>query len=468
LTIQAEVTTDELGVLADSFNYMTEELSNLVVRVKTLSQEVESATITSFDRMAQLVQGADLQIQQIVTAAVEVGDMAASSRNVAERSQVLTEIATTARQTAQGGRGAVQQTVAGIRRIERNVKSTAEKVQVLGERSREINDIVKVISSIAHQTNRLALDAAIQAAMAGENGKGFGAVASDIRRLAERSKEQTLMIGQIVYSVLDDISGAASAMSDTERETTSGTHLIEEAGLALESIFSVVEQQASEISTINQVAMKQLQSSNAVVQIMQSVSDSTQQSNTSTREVSMQMEHVAQLAEQLLTSVDVFKVREGRTPQLAGAARSDIRALPASNQDPYNRSSYNTPMQIPERFSQPLQRDPSQSGDQFSFYPPNTPYPVPAFQQPSPPRPVPAFQQPSTPRPNQDEYQQQYNGNGQQYNNGNGNGNGQQYNNGNGNGNGQQYNNGNNNGNGQQYNNGNNNSQQYNNGRNRP
>src|SRR5947199_9956945 len=139
--------------------------------------------------------------------------MAESSRQVANRANILYNVARDAQQSARSGRAAVQEAVEGMGRIHDNVQATSSKVQTLGERSREINNIVEVISSIAHQTNRLALDAAIQAAMAGENGKGFGAVAADIRRLAERTKEQASVIGRIVRSVIEEIGAAAFAMS---------------------------------------------------------------------------------------------------------------------------------------------------------------------------------------------------------------------------------------------------------------
>lgn len=310
LRIQAEVTADALGVLADSFNYMVEELSSLVVRVKMVAHEVENSTTMTFERMSQLVENADLQIQQIGTATVEVERMAESSRQVADRAQSLYAIARDARTTAANGRESVLQTVEGMGRIHTYVQDTAEKVQALGESSREIDNIVGAISNIAHQTNRLALDAAIQAAMAGENGKGFGAVAADIRRLAERAKDQAGMIGRIVRSVREDIGAAAVSMQDTERETSAGAKLAEEAGTSLESIFSVVERQAREIETINQMATQQLQSSNTVVRIMQTVSNSTQQSSSSTREAAQNMERLARLAEQLLASVEAFKLRD--------------------------------------------------------------------------------------------------------------------------------------------------------------
>jgi len=310
LRVQAEVTADTLGVLADSFNYMVEELGSLVVRVKMVAREVESSTTMTYERMSQLVETADTQIKQITGAAVEVEKMADSSRQVAERAQVLYSVAREARQTAETGRGAVQQTVEGMGRIHEYVQDTSSKVQMLGDRSREINNIVEVISTIAHQTNRLALDAAIQAAMAGENGKGFGAVAADIRRLAERSKDQASSIGRIVRAVREDIGAVAVSMQDTERETSVGSALAQEAGTSLASIFGVVERQASEIETINRMATQQLQSSSSVVHIMQAVSDSTDRSSASTRDVAQNMERVARLAEQLLASVEAFKLRE--------------------------------------------------------------------------------------------------------------------------------------------------------------
>ncbi|HEV2581705.1 MAG TPA: methyl-accepting chemotaxis protein, partial [Ktedonobacteraceae bacterium] len=331
LRIQAEVTADALGVLADSFNYMVEELSSLIVRVKMVSQEVENSTTMTFERMTHLVENADIQIQQIGEAAVEVEQVADYSRQVAERAQSLHVIAREARHTAEVGRESVQQTVQGMGRIHTYVQDTASKVQALGDSSRQIDDIVGAIANIAHQTNRLALDAAIQAAMAGENGKGFGAVAADIRRLAERAKDQASLIARIVRSVREDIGAAAVSMQDTERETSSGAKLAEEAGSSLFSIFSVVDRQGQEIEVINQVAARQLQSSNTVVQIMQGVSEATQQSSSSTREAAQNMERLARLAEQLLSSVEAFKLRDN----VDYYPPSNVTVMPEDDADNY-------------------------------------------------------------------------------------------------------------------------------------
>ena len=310
LRVQAEVTVDTLGVLADSFNYMVEELSNLIVRVKLVAHEVENSTVMILDHMTQLVENGDLQIQQIAHATAGVEHIADSSRHVAERAQVLYKIARETRLDAQSGRASMQQSLEGIERIHENVQETATKVQLLGDRSREIDEIVGAISNIAHQTNRLALDAAIQAAMAGENGKGFGAVAADIRRLAERAKEEASTVAHIVRSIREDIGAVAVAMQDTEHETSVGAQLTQEAGTTLGSIFAAIDHEAEEIENISLMTTQQLQSSGAVVQIMQGVSNVTEQSGSSTRDASQNMERLARLVEQLRASVEAFKLQE--------------------------------------------------------------------------------------------------------------------------------------------------------------
>jgi methyl-accepting chemotaxis protein len=313
LRVRAEISSDALGVLATSFNYMIEELGSLVVRVKGVASEVARTTIMVQQSMTHLVETGQGQLSEMGEAAHEVEVLAVSNRQVADRSHELYDIAHIARRDAQTGREAVYLAINGIKRINENVQATASKVLTLGERSREINEIVEAISGIAHQTNRLALDAAIQAAMAGENGKGFGAVAADIRRLAERSKSQAGMISQIVRGVREDIDAAAQSMQDTEKETTTGSQMIRGASEALEAIFAAVEHQAREIEHIYQMATQQLQSSNAIAQIVQRVSDATRSSSASTEEASQQMERLMQLVEQLRTSVEAFKLRDDQS-----------------------------------------------------------------------------------------------------------------------------------------------------------
>ncbi|HLI88743.1 MAG TPA: methyl-accepting chemotaxis protein [Ktedonobacteraceae bacterium] len=363
LRINLQATSTELSVLASSFNVMAQELNNLVVNVKILARGVQNATLQVFSYMEQLVDNSDMQIEQITSSTEEVVQVAASSRQLAERSQMLYDVAEEARQAAHRGRRAVQQTVKGMERINENVGATAQKVLMLGDRSREISSVVEVISSIAQQTNRLALDASIQAAMAGENGKGFGAVAVDIRRLAERAKEQTALIGQIVHNVLEDINASAFAMQETRRETANGTQIAQEVGKALEQMFSAVEHQAGEIEATHQVATQQMEASNRIVQVMQRVSDSAQQSSLITRNAVQQMERLARLAGQLLASVEIFKLRENQ-PQYSAASENGAARRPAPVRSPLR--SISSPSQPLSRGisspSQPLGRTVSSTG----------------------------------------------------------------------------------------------------------
>jgi methyl-accepting chemotaxis protein len=335
LGTQAQVTDDSLGILAHSFNYMIKELGSLVVRVKMVAQEVEKLTGTTLEHMTQLVEVGDHQIVRIKGANAEVEHMGNLTHQVTERATVLYNIAIETRQIAEMTRGAVQQTVDGMKPIYENVQATAGKVKLLGDNSREINEIVEVMTNVAYQTHRLALDASVQAAMAGDNGKGFAAVALDIRRLAEKTKNQVSMISHVVRSVNTNIENVAASMQDTEHKTAEGTRVARQAGRALELIFDAVERQAGEIESIHEMAMQQVQSSGSVVQTMQSLSKTTLESGDSTRAASQNMWRLSQLVAQLRTSVEVFKLREEQQQSyIVDAQRHgsmDMRRNPVSN-----------------------------------------------------------------------------------------------------------------------------------------
>ncbi len=310
LRVQAEIGADSLGVLASFVNHMIRELGSLVITFKTLANEVERATLQTYDDMMQLVEGTDKQVEFIVTAATDVEGMANESRRVAQRVQALTRVGKEVYTTTESGRRALQYTLEGMGRISRNVHLSTSRIQDLETNSQEINTIVGVISGIAHQTNRLALDASIQAAMAGENGRAFKAIADDIRRAAEVAKIQTNMIERIVKRVTEDIQTVASSIRETEAETTVNIRSSYEANTAFEAIFTAIGMQAREIEMIDQAVRQQLAVSSSVVQTMRGVSKTTLQSGQSIREEVERMERVAQLAEKLLLSAEVFKLRE--------------------------------------------------------------------------------------------------------------------------------------------------------------
>jgi methyl-accepting chemotaxis protein len=311
LRVHAEVSPDSsLKMMASSFNYVISELSTIVVKFKTLANEVERATMQAYDEMLQVVDDTDEQIQQITKATAQVLEMAKASRHVVESAQSLSLVGNETYTMTQNGRNSLAQASSGIERISTHVSSTVARVRRLEEHSQEIDTIVKIISGIANQTNRLALDTAIQAAMAGENGRGFRAVAEDIRRAAETAKAQTVMGEHIVKQVFEDVQAVARAMYETELETMSGMRFSRDAGTAFDAIVTSTEHQAQEIGIINRVARQQLESSNLVLQVMQTVSASTHQSSQNIHAEAERMEGVAQLAERLLASAEVFKLDE--------------------------------------------------------------------------------------------------------------------------------------------------------------
>lgn len=312
LRVHAETSSDGLEVLARSFNYVVGELGGILIKFKTLANEVERSTIQAYDDMLQVVEDTDQQIQQITSATAQVLEMANASRHVVERAQSLSIVGNEAYSTTLNGRNSVAKATDGITHISFHVDATVARVKKLEERSQEIDSIVKVIAGVAYQTNRLALDAAIQAAMAGENGKGFRAVADDIRRSAEVAKSQAVMVERVVKQIIEDISAVASSMYNTEQETTTGIQYSREAGKAFDAIYASIEQQAREIDSINRVAKQQLEISNSVLLAMQNVSASTHQSSRSIHDEAQRMEGVAQLAERLLASAEVFKLPENQ------------------------------------------------------------------------------------------------------------------------------------------------------------
>ncbi len=315
LSIQAEVTHGSLGVLADSFNYMVEALSNLVIHVKEVAVEVENSTTATQQEMMNLVATADMQLQQIGRTASTIEAMAQACLQVVERTQILDQIAREARLAAQQGRQTVQQTLEGIEHIRQHARQAAIQIQTLGERSQEIDSVVGVLENIAQQTNRLALDATVQVAIAGDgNNAGFGAVADGIRRLAEQTKAQLNTVARNVKSVRTEIITVAKSVQESERETATGAARIQETGRSLSIIFNIVDQQASEIGTINRMTEQLLRSSREISQTASTLSSSTIQSSNSTRAVAQKMRQLTLLAKQLRTSVEVFKVKQTELP----------------------------------------------------------------------------------------------------------------------------------------------------------
>jgi methyl-accepting chemotaxis protein len=310
LRVQAQVTTTPLGILARSFNYMVKELSGLVERIKISAHAVHHSTEFIFHSMSQIVKTSDVQLKHINQAKIELMTMAQSSRQVASRVTMLSNASEEEQLIISRGRIAVKKSAEAMQNMHKNMQETAHKVKTLDEHSREINNILSVLSSIAQQTNSFAYGAASQAAIVGENGKGFSAVAADIQRLAERVDSQVSSISQIVLTVREEILQTSIELLETEQKCSVGTLLILNAGGSLETIFSSIERQAEEISSINQMTSQQLQAFSSVEHMIQNISSSAQQVNKQAREATWNVESLARLVEALRNSVEVFELRE--------------------------------------------------------------------------------------------------------------------------------------------------------------
>jgi len=276
--------------------------------VQATAMQVTNATRRILDRSDELAQASSTQVEQISQTTEAVVALAIFIQNVARNAQLSTEAAQDALHNADAGQQAVRQSIDGMLVIRENVQETSKKIKRLGERSNEIGEIVRIIEDIADQTNLLALNAAIQSAMAGEHGRGFAVVADEIRLLAERSTESTKRIATLVKSIQGDTFEAVVAMEDSTQEVVKGSQLSDEAGRALNSIYTAVERQAQMIETIAQAANEQAQVSENVAVAMGQISEITRQTNAGTQEAAMSVSYLAELADQLRASVSTFRL----------------------------------------------------------------------------------------------------------------------------------------------------------------
>ncbi|HZS78246.1 MAG TPA: methyl-accepting chemotaxis protein [Ktedonobacteraceae bacterium] len=374
LRVQAEVTPDTLGVLADSFNYMIEELAKVVGRVQATAVQVTNATRRVLDRSAELAQASETQVKQIQQTTQAVEALAIFIQNVARNAQLSAEAAQDALRHASTGQEGVRQTIDGMMRIRENVQETAKKIKRLGERSNEIGEIVRIIEDIADQTNLLALNAAIQSAMAGEHGRGFAVVADEIRLLAERSTESTKRIETLVKSIQGDTFEAVVAMEDSTQEVVKGSQLADDAGRALNSIYSAVERQAQMIETIARAANEQVQVSESVAVAMGEISEITRQTNNGMQESAMSVSYLAELADQLRTSVSTFRLPEQANEMVdVFPSMQGVPALPGADNNQYyqqdmgaNNNDWNSGFSS-DFLSLPQPQEMANSGPQFAF-----------------------------------------------------------------------------------------------------
>ncbi|HUP29945.1 MAG TPA: methyl-accepting chemotaxis protein [Usitatibacter sp.] len=308
LTIRAQVTEDITGAIADSMNYTIDELRTLVAGVSNAALQVTQKTAHAQSISAELLGAAERQSKEIEETTAQVLQVSRSISEVSTTAEEGARVAQRSLAAADKGRLAVQSSISGMNDIREQIQETSKRIKRLGESSQEIGEIVELISDITEQTNVLALNAAIQAASAGEAGRGFSVVAEEVQRLAERSGEATKQIGAIVKTIQADTQDAVAAMEKSTTGVVEGAKLSDAAGQALSEIDHVTKSLAQLIDQISRATQTQANATNKVAQNMQDILEITRQTTRGTQQAAGSIRDLAAVAQELKSSVSGFKL----------------------------------------------------------------------------------------------------------------------------------------------------------------
>ncbi len=308
LTQQATVTEDITGAIADSVNYTVEELRTLVSQVQSTVARVTETTSRVEQTSTELLAASTEQLREIRDTGEAVLQMAGRINDVSAQAQQTATVARQSLRAAQTGRTAVNNTIGGMNSIRDQIQETSKRIKRLGESSQEIGEITELISDITEQTNVLALNAAIQAASAGEAGRGFSVVAEEVQRLAERSGDATRQIAAIVRTIQTDTQDAVAAMERSTQGVVEGARLSDAAGTALADIDRVTHELSDLIARISAEALREAASANVVAANIQHIFAVTEQTSEGTRSTAQMVRELSRTAEELKTSVARFKI----------------------------------------------------------------------------------------------------------------------------------------------------------------
>ncbi len=308
LTVRAKVTEEVTGAIADSINYTIDELRRLVTGITSAAQEVTAATQQAQTVTGQLLQAAQRQSTEIQGTGRAVAQMTQSMTEVSKNAGDSAKVAESSLHAAEKGAQAVQNAIRGMNDIREQIQETSKRIKRLGESSQEIGEIVQLISDITEQTNVLALNAAIQAASAGEAGRGFTVVAEEVQRLAERSAEATKHISAIVKSIQRDTGDAVEAMERSTQGVVQGTKTADEADQALREIGQVSNRLAELIGSISNATQQQANAATKVAANMKAILAITQLTTEGTKQTAASAAKLTALADGLKSSVSGFKL----------------------------------------------------------------------------------------------------------------------------------------------------------------
>lgn len=308
LTVRATVTEDITGAIADSINFAIEALRSLVTTINETAVQVAAAAQETQATAMHLAEAAEQQAQQITSASAAINEIAVSIDEVSKNSAESADVAQRSVQIAAKGAEVVRQTIQGMDSIRDQIQETSKRIKRLGESSQEIGSIVELINDISEQTNILALNAAIQAASAGEAGRGFAVVADEVQRLAERASNATKRIETLVQTIQADTNEAVSSMEQTTAEVVAGARLAEDAGLALGEIEKVSNDLADLIQNISEAARQQSAAATNISSTMNVIQEITTQTSVGASQTAESIGNLAQLAADLRRSVADFKL----------------------------------------------------------------------------------------------------------------------------------------------------------------
>jgi methyl-accepting chemotaxis protein len=327
---------DEIGDLADGINSMGTNLAKLIRQVRTSAEHVASSaeeltasagqTAQATEQIASAVEevagGSQLQVRSVEQIVDSINALKNGTLQIYESMNKMAKASGSSLQAADGGNEAITKTVSQMDVISKSITETADVVKDLGEKSQEINKIVDVITDISGQTNLLALNAAIEAARAGEQGKGFAVVADEVRKLAEQSAQSANQISEIIFMIQELTENAVKAMKKGTVEVENGTHLVRESGEAFtilkESVVLVskqVDEVASATEAINSNTVHVADSIHYISQMAETAASTTEEVSASTEEQLASMEEImssstalADMAEELNSSIRQFRV----------------------------------------------------------------------------------------------------------------------------------------------------------------
>ncbi len=329
LTVQATVTEDITGAIADSINYAIEALRELVTTINDSAIQLDGATKQTQGAAAHMAKASSAQSRQISAASESMADMAASIEEVSGNSERCSDVARHSVDIAHKGGDAVRRTIDGMNAIRETIQDTSKRIKRLGESSQEIGNTVELINDIAEQTNILALNASIQASMAGEAGRGFAVVADEVQRLAERAANATKQIEVLVRTIQTDTNEAVVSMERSTTDVVGGALLAENAGAALEEIEQVSNQIASLVQNISASARQQAVASGNISKNMQVVREISTQTAEGSTATSTSIAKLAALSAQLRKSVAGFRLPDygGGTTTMGASSATRLPAL---------------------------------------------------------------------------------------------------------------------------------------------